>query len=230
MAEALVTLVNVNVKVQDLPILRDVTLSIASGERVAVLGANGAGKSTLLRVIHRLTLPSSGTVASPAQRAQAMIFQRPALLKRTALENVAFALGVRGFSRAEAIDRAKQVFARCRIETLADRPARLLSGGEQQKLALARAWAQSPDLLLADEPTASLASAAVHDVEALLIQYANREKTLTFATHNRGQAKRLATRVLFLHDGSVVEDRPVNDFFAAPMSQHAIDYLNVEKV
>ncbi|MGL4232533.1 MAG: energy-coupling factor ABC transporter ATP-binding protein [Casimicrobium sp.] len=230
MAETFVKLVNACVTVRDLAILRNVELSITAGERVAVLGANGAGKSTLLRLINGLVGASSGSVLSPAQSAQALIFQRPIMLKRSTLDNVAFALKARGVSRAEAIECAKQTLAHCRLEALANRPARSLSGGEQQKLALARAWALEPALLLADEPTASLAPAAVHDVEAMLKQIVGDEKTLVFATHNRGQAKRLATRVLFLHEGCVTEDRPVNDFFATPMSQPAIDYLNVEKV
>jgi tungstate transport system ATP-binding protein len=230
MAEALIKLANVYVQARDFPILRDVDVSIAAGERLAILGANGAGKSTLLRLIHGLTTASSGTVLSPVQSAQALIFQRPVMLKRSALENLVFALKVRGCSTDDAITRAKQTLARCRLDELASRPARSLSGGEQQKLALARAWALGPDLLLADEPTASLAPAAVHDVEAMLMQIVGNDKTLIFATHNRGQAKRIATRVLFLDDGRIIEDRPVNDFFATPMSQQAIDYLNVEKV
>ncbi len=210
-------------------ILRDVTLVIAPGECVAVLGANGAGKSSLLRLMNGLLATNSGSAHTPSSRDQALIFQRPVLLKRSVLDNVSFALKTRGVAADDAAEIAREKLAACGLATFADRYARTLSGGEQQKLALARAWALQPKLLLADEPTANLAPAAVHSVETILHRMHVAGATIVLATHNRGQAKRLATRVIFMADSTIVEDRPANDFFASPQSAEAIEYLAVER-
>jgi tungstate transport system ATP-binding protein len=151
------------------------------------------------------------------------------LLKRSVIENVAFALIARGVARADAERTAMEKLEATGLATFSDRYARTLSGGEQQKLALARAWAMQPKLLLADEPTANLAPASVHAVESILQRIGDAGTTLIFATHNRGQAKRLATRIVFMADGRVAEDQTANDFFAKPLSAEAIDYLNVER-
>lgn len=228
-SDALIALENVSVATKTVSILREVTLSIFAGERVALLGANGAGKSTLLRVMHGLTLPSSGEVRALPASEQAMIFQKPVLLKRSVVDNVKFPLIARGVAEEAATQTAKRAIAACGLESLSDRYARTLSGGEQQALALARAWALAPRVLLADEPTASLAPAAVHSVERTLRALGDEGTTLVFATHNRGQARRLATRVLFLHEGRIVEDQPTENFFANPSSKESMDHLNVER-
>lgn len=219
-----------NTRGATVPVLRNIDLHIRAHERVAILGANGAGKSSLLRVMHGLISPTEGEVAMPAPQAQSMIFQRPLHLKRSALANVAFALRERGASDAVATQHARDALAACGIEALAERYARSLSGGEQQILALARAWALAPRALLADEPTASLAPAAVHAVEEILIALSARTATLVFSTHNRGQAKRLSTRVVFMHLGRIVADQPTEQFFDAPESAEAAEYLAVERV
>jgi tungstate transport system ATP-binding protein len=227
---ALVELRNVSYTAGGVSILRAIDLSVQAGERVALLGANGAGKTSVLRVVNGLLLPSSGSMVAPQTRAQAMIFQKPPLLRRNVVENIAYVLRVRGLAAHEAQQRALQTIDRCGLTGLAHRYARSLSGGEQQKLALARAWVAQPTLLLADEPTASLAPAAVHDLERIVREMCDSGATLIFATHNRGQAKRLATRVLFMSEGRLVEDRTAQDFFTNPLSQEAIDYLSVERI
>ncbi len=227
---ALVELVRVRYRVGDTEILRGVSLQINPGERVALLGANGAGKTTLLRLINGLISSNEGTLASPPVALQAMLFQKPPLLRRNVLDNVAFALKSRGMAETEAEQLSMQTLSRCGLTGLSQRYARALSGGEQQKLALARAWVTRPTLLLADEATASLAPAAVHEVERLMLDMCEQGSTLIFATHNRGQAKRLATRIVFMSAGRVIEDRTADDFFANPASQEAIDYINVERV
>ncbi len=210
-------------------ILRAVNLTVHERERIAILGANGAGKSTLLRAMHGLLAASDGRAAILPPTEQAMILQRPVLLKRSAIENVAFALRARGATRESALARAREALAACGIDALADRYARSLSGGEQQQLALARARALAPRALLADEPTSSLAPAAVHAVEKILLAMSEEGATLVFSTHNRGQAKRLATRVIFMYDGRIVEDRSTEAFFSDPQSPEAIEYLSVER-
>lgn len=199
--------------------LRDVTLRIAPGEVVALVGANGSGKSTLLRLLHGLQRPTAGQRhAVPAAR-QAMLFQRPFLLRTTARNNVALALWLRSVPWRVAQLRAVTALERVGLADRAGRPARTLSGGQQQRLAMARAWALRPEALLLDEPTASLDPHAKREVEALIADFARSRTldgtpvTVVFASHNLGQVKRLATRVIYLERGRVLADLPVAEFF-----------------
>jgi tungstate transport system ATP-binding protein len=198
--------------------LSDVTLRIAPGERVALVGANGCGKSTLLRLLHGLLRQTSGQVQAAPLKQQAMLFQRPHLLRTTVQNNVALGLWLRGRPWALAKTLALSALARVGLTELAQRNARKLSGGQQQRVAMARAWALDPQILLLDEPTASLDPHAKREVEALMADFAagpapNKPLTLVWASHNLGQVKRLATRVIYLEFGRVLADLPVSDFF-----------------
>jgi tungstate transport system ATP-binding protein len=202
-----------------LPALRDVSLSIAAGESVALVGANGSGKSTLLRLLHGLQRPTTGQFQSlPASR-QAMMFQRPFMLRTSARHNVALALWLRGTPWRIARVRALAALDRVALADRADQLARTLSGGQQQRLALARAWALHPDVLLLDEPTASLDPHAKREVEQLIAEFgagralSGAPMTVVFASHNLGQVKRLASRVIYLEQGRVQADLPVQQFF-----------------
>jgi tungstate transport system ATP-binding protein len=201
--------------------LSEVTLSIAPGERVALVGANGCGKSTLLRLLHGLLRQTSGQVQAAPAVQQAMLFQRPHLLRMTVQSNVALGLWLRGRHWAEAKSAALSALARVDLTDLAQRNARQLSGGQQQRVAMARAWALDPQVLLLDEPTASLDPHAKREVEALMQEFANSSAamTLVFASHNLGQVKRLASRVIYLEHGRLLADLPVADFFNGPMLQ-----------
>ena len=195
--------------------LRDVTLKIEPGERVALIGANGCGKSTLLRLLHGLTQPSAGQmVANPAAR-QAMLFQRPQLLRLSVHTNLALGPWLAGTPWTQARAQALVALQRVGLSELAGRNARHLSGGQQQRVALARAWALQPQVLLLDEPTASLDPQAKRDVEALIHEFAHQraDMTLVFSSHNLGQVKRLASRVIYLEGGRVWADLPVQEFF-----------------
>lgn len=203
---------------QTLHALHDVSLTIVPGESVALVGSNGSGKSTLLRLLHGLLQPTCGQVQSDAEARQAMLFQRPLMLRMSARGNVALALWLRGTAWRQARERALTALARVGLAERADQSARQLSGGQQQRLALARAWALGPDVLLLDEPTASLDPHAKREVEQLVAEFAAardraRPVTLVFASHNLGQVKRLATRVIYLEQGRVEADLPVADFF-----------------
>ena len=197
--------------------LAGVNLRIQAGESVALVGANGSGKSTLLRVLHGLIQPTAGSLQCDARATQAMLFQRPFMLRTSVRNNVALGLWLRGIRWAEAKDRALAALARVELANKAMRAARTLSGGQQQRLALARAWALQPDVLLLDEPTASLDPHAKREVEQLLAEFAaaqnDRPVTVIFASHNLGQVKRLASRVVYLEQGRVLADLPVHDFF-----------------
>lgn len=200
-----------------------VSLSVAAGERVALVGANGSGKSTLLRTLHGLVPPTMGQVHQAPGLQQAMLFQRPHLLRLSALNNVALGLWLdraRGLRWVEAKALALQALQRVGLQSVSQQSGRQLSGGQQQRLALARAWARQPDVLLLDEPTASLDPHAKREVEALMAEFAagpstDRPLTLIWASHNLGQVKRLATRVIYLEQGRVLADLHVTEFFDA---------------
>ncbi len=205
--------------------LESVSLQIEIGECVALVGSNGSGKSTLLRVLHGLVLPSRGAITTRPGLRQAMLFQRPHMLRSSAQNNIALGLWLQGQAWRSSQQQALRALERVGLAGQAQRQARRLSGGQQQRLALARAWAQRPELLLLDEPTASLDPHAKREVEALMAQFAagagadDGAMTLVFASHNLGQVKRLASRVIYLEQGRVLADLPVQEFFDAARLQ-----------
>lgn len=212
-----------------------IELELASGPRSIILGPNGAGKSLLLRLCHGLIEPTIGHVAwlgpgavlaASVRRRQAMVFQRPVLLRRSAAANVDYGLALQGLARnarralvAEALDRVG-------LGHLAGRHARVLSGGEQQRLALARAWALRPEILFLDEPTASLDPAATRAVEQIIDSFHRAGTKIVMTTHDLGQAKRLADEVIFLHQGRVAEREAAASFFVNPASASARAFLD----
>jgi tungstate transport system ATP-binding protein len=216
---ALVQLKGVNLRFGAVQALEAVDLRIARGERVALIGANGSGKSTLLRVLHGLLAPTAGTLLRDSAAREAMVFQRPFVLRARAQFNVALGLWIHGLRWREARAQALAALARVGLGEVAGRNARELSAGQQQRLALARAWALRPDLLLLDEPTSSLDPHAKREVESLMQEFAQAGVTLVFASHNLGQVKRLASRVVYLERGRVLADLPVDDFFRGPLGQ-----------
>jgi tungstate transport system ATP-binding protein len=199
--------------------LRGVSLRIATGERVALIGANGSGKSTLLRVLDGLLRPTAGSLVHDARMRQAMVFQRPFALRASSLSNVALGPWLNGLGWSDAKRRAGVALERVGLGAVALRNARTLSGGQLQRLALARAWALNPDVLLLDEPTASLDPHAKREVEMLMGDFAESGMTLVFASHNLGQVKRLATRVVYMEQGRVLADLPVRAFFDGPLRE-----------
>jgi tungstate transport system ATP-binding protein len=213
---SLMQLKGVDVRFSAVKALHGVDLRVAAGERLALIGSNGSGKSTLLRVLHGLVAPSSGTVLRDSAMRQAMVFQRPHMLRASAQNNVALGLWIRGMRWKQAKEQAVAALGRVGLGSVAQRNARALSGGQQQRLALARAWALKPDVLFLDEPTSSLDPHAKREVEALMAEFADAGMTLVFASHNLGQVKRLATRVVYLEQGRVLADLPVGEFFNGP--------------
>ena len=223
---------NVSVRLGRHAALSGVSLTLHGTRRVAVLGANGAGKSVLLRTLHGLIAPTEGTVtwAHSIRRApnQAMVFQRPVMLRRSALANVRYALEARGVGGAEADARAHEALERVGLADIGSRQARVLSGGEQQRLALARAWALRPRVLFLDEPTTSLDPANAAEVERVIAEIAASETAIVFTTHVLGFARRMADDIVFLHQGRVLERTPADRFFASPQTPEADQFLKGE--
>ena len=207
-----------------LRILQPLSLDIEAGPSTVILGANGAGKSVLMRLMHGLLRPSSGSVAWRSAGRQAMVFQRPVMLRRSALANVAYALRVAGQEESQAMDALKEVG----LAHLAHRPASVLSGGEQQRLALARAWALHPEVLFLDEPTASLDPSATREIESVIRAFDAAGTKIVMATHNLGQAQRLGDEVIYLHEGRVLERAPVEAFFSRPATAEAAAFIRGE--
>ena len=226
------SVVGLGFRVGDISVLDGATFNIAQGSRNIVLGPNGAGKSVLLRLLHGLLTPTAGLVnwsnadALAVRRAQAMVFQRPVMLRRTARENIEFALHVAGVRQVRTA--ADLALERAGLMRLAERPARLCSGGEQQRIALARAWALQPEVLFLDEPTASLDPAATKTIEEAVQAMHRGGTTIVMTTHDLGQARRLADRVLFLNHGRLVEDASAGTFFAQPTSSEAAAFMRGE--
>lgn len=231
--QALLQLEGAGVSFGSHAVLREVSLSVMPGERLALLGANGSGKTTLLRLLHG-QISHSGVRATRLDEqghapTQAMVFQRPFLLRLSVWHNLMIALWLAGIPRRERALRATRALERVRLSEHRHRPARVLSGGQQQRLALARAWAVRPDILFLDEPTASLDPTAKREVEALIAEFAREGMTVIMSTHNLGQAKRLASRVIYLEAGRVVVDRPVKAFFEEPLPEPAAQFVSGEQ-
>jgi len=219
------------VRAGSLQVLHELHLELPLAERTIVVGPNGAGKSTLLQAIHGLATPVSGTVEGidasgrPIEPRYALVFQRPVMLRRSALGNVEHALRVAGVPVLERAARAARALDSVGLGFAAQRPARRLSGGEQQRLAIARAQALHPDALLLDEPTSSLDPAAGAAIERHLLEWSRSGRGFVMTTHDLAQARRLAQHVVLLHRGRVVEHGEASAFFAAPRTALAARFL-----
>lgn len=214
-------------------LINNIDLDISPGRCTVVMGANGSGKSLLLRLLHGLLLPTAGEIlwhGRPLDRAarqdQAMVFQRPVMLRRSVAANLRFALSVRGVRGSERKAREAETLALARLNTLKDRPARVLSGGEQQRLAMARAMICAPRMLLLDEPTASLDPASSLAIELLIEDARKSGTTIILVTHDAGQARRLGDDLIFLHSGSIAETGTVSRVLDIPRTEAAQAWLN----
>ena len=223
-----VDLEDVSVLVGPIALLDGITMRIAPGAPTMLIGPNGAGKTTLLRVAMGLIAPSRGRITfagrenAPPDR-RAIVFQRPAMLRRSAAANIRYALG--STPRAGRNERIAELLALVGLSGLERRPARRLSGGEQQRLALARALARDPDLLLLDEPTASLDPAATKAIEDIVRAVAARGVKVVMSTHDLGQARRMGGDVALLHRGRLIEHASASDLFTAPRTEEAKRFI-----
>jgi tungstate transport system ATP-binding protein len=225
-----VMFLEVGILAGEVTILDNVSLTLDGGPPTILIGPNGSGKTTLLRAAMGLIPTSRGRIswggreaAQPTRRA--IVFQRPAMLRRSATGNVRYALAAAGVPRAARTERVAELLALVGLDGLGHRPARRLSGGEQQRLALARALARDPAVLFLDEPTASLDPAATKAIEDIVRSVAARGVKVVMATHDLGEAKRLAGEIVLLHRGRVIESGPADAFFAAPKTDTAKQFI-----
>lgn len=227
-------LTNISFEIKGQRLIKDLDCRLEAGPCTVIIGPNGAGKSLFLRLCHGLLKPKSGTIqwlgqngVDPATR-QAMVFQRPVMLRRTAASNIDYALALKGIPKPERAAIIENVLAKTGLKRLADKPARVLSGGEQQRLALARAWAINPEVLFLDEPTASLDPAASHQVEEVIKAIHQSGTKIIMTTHDLGQARRLADEIIFLHRGRIKEQSPAITFFERPENDLAQAFVKGE--
>jgi tungstate transport system ATP-binding protein len=224
---------NVSFRVREVAIVADVALTLAPGPPTVVVGPNGAGKTTLLRLAMGLMRPTAGHITwggrpdVPATR-RAILLQRPVMLRRSASANVGYALAAAGCPRAQRAARVAELLDLVGLAGLGERPARRLSGGEQQRLALARALARDPDVLFLDEPTASLDPAATKAIEDLIRAIAARGIKTVLSTHDLGQARRLAGDMVLMHRGRIIERADAHAFFTAPRTAEAAKFIGGE--
>ncbi|MEM7547756.1 MAG: ATP-binding cassette domain-containing protein [Pseudomonadota bacterium] len=216
----------------DKVLIGPLTLAVASAGLTVILGANGAGKSQFLRLVHGLTIPARGTIRWGAQTVgaaraeQSFVFQAAPVMRRSVWANVEFPLIAAGWPRAMRQARTAEALERARLADRAAQPAASLSGGERQRMALARAWTTSPRVLLLDEPCANLDPASTAEFERFLTQIRDEGVKLFLATHDLGQARRLAEDVLFFDRGLLAEQSPAVTFFGGPRTNAARRYLS----
>ncbi|HSO65278.1 MAG TPA: amino acid ABC transporter ATP-binding protein [Ornithinibacter sp.] len=240
MSEPLVVLENVNKHFGDLHVLKDIDLTVGTGEVVVVIGPSGSGKSTLCRAINRLETIESGTITIDGkllpeegkQLAQlradvGMVFQSFNLFAhKTILDNVTLGpIKVRKMSKADAEKRAMDLLERVGIEHQAEKYPAQLSGGQQQRVAIARSLAMDPKVMLFDEPTSALDPEMINEVLDVMIELARSGMTMVVVTHEMGFARRAANRVVFMADGQIVEEAVPEQFFTNPQSDRAKDFL-----
>ena len=216
-------------------ILSRLSLTIAPGAPTLIVGPNGAGKTSLLRLCMGLVAPSTGRIswggrAVSALARRAILFQRPVMLRRTAAANVAYALAQAGTPRQLRAQRVAALLDRVGLSDLAERSARRLSGGELQRLALARALARGPEILLLDEPTANLDPAATRSVEEIVLMAAQSGIKIVMASHDLGQVRRLAGEVVFLVRGALCEQGEAADFLDHPATAEAAAFVRGDLV
>ena len=226
---------NVTFSVGPLTILDGIDLNLTAGAPTVLVGPNGAGKTTLLRAAMGLVSPTRGRITwggridvAPLRRA--IVFQRPVMLRRSASGNIRYALRAAGLPRAEWKRRTDEVLGLVGLDHVANRPARRLSGGEQQRLALARALVRDPAVLFLDEPTASLDPAATKAVEDVIRAVSERGIKVVMSTHDIGEARRLAGEIVMLHRGRVVETTAASSFFSEPQTAEARKFVAGELI
>ena len=214
--------------------IKEIDFTLNASSNTIILGPNGAGKSLFLRLCHGLVAPTDGfinwlgPINQRPENYQAMVFQKPVMLKRSVIENLHFGLKCRGVPKVKREPIIDEIIKKTGLSRLSKIPARSLSTGEQQRLAIGRAWSLKPEVLFLDEPTANLDPAATHVVEEIINSIKKTGTTIVMSTHDLGQARRLADNILFLYRGRVLENTSVEEFFTAPKNDLAQAFIKGE--
>jgi len=215
-------------------LVEKLSFELTAGSLTVILGPNGAGKSITLRLCHGLLQPTAGKIEwrdssmARVRRRQAMVFQHPIMLRRSAAANISYVLSLNKVPRNQRPAIVSAALEKVNLSALADQPARVLSAGEQQRLALARAWALQPQVLFLDEPTSNLDPAATRAIEQAITAFQQIGTKIIMTTQDLAQARRLADEILFLHQGKLLEHTPADTFFKSPQSAAAEAFLNGE--
>ncbi len=214
-------------------ILGPVSLDLGETGITIVLGPNGGGKTTLLRTLHGLERMRRGSLKwscsrEEALKRQAFVFQQPVIMRRSVVESIAYPLLLDRVPKRDALARAAEIAGNVGLAKHLELPAQVLSGGEKQKMALARALIRRPDLLFLDEPCASLDGESTHEIEEILLRTKADGTRIVMSTHNVGQTRRLADEILFVYRGKVLEEGPAPAFLAGPKTQEATAHINGE--
>ncbi len=212
-------------------IIDHINLSIVDNDITVILGPNGAGKSVLLRLLHGLLTPTQGkvewsgnVVSEELRKRQALVFQRPVMMRRSVADNIRFVLSLRNFPDSD--ERLEKALELAGLVKQARQPAPKLSGGEQQRLAIARALVLDPEVLILDEPSSNLDPGATMAIEQLIKAAREDGKKVILVTHDLGQAKRVGDEIIFLHHGRIIEQGPCDAFFTDPQTNEARAYLS----
>ncbi len=230
MSDLPLSLVDVTILAGEVAILNEVSVTFTGGAPTVLIGPNGAGKTTLLRAAMGLVPATRGRIAwggrddAPPDK-RAIMFQRPVMLRRSVADNILYALRAANAPGETLQDRTQDLLTLVGLQHLARRPARRLSGGEQQRLALARALARAPTVLFLDEPTASLDPYATKTIEDLVRAIAKLGVKVVMSTHDLGQARRIGGDIVLMHRGRVVEHTPGAQFFDEPRTQEARKFM-----
>lgn len=224
------TLERASVRKRGQTILRDIDLTLQSEGFTIVMGPNGSGKTTLLRLMHGLDRTRTGSIEwavdnIEARSQQAFVFQTPVMMRRSVIDNLAYPLKLRKTPRRQAREMAERWAESVDLGNRTSLDAHLLSGGERQKLAIARALITDPQVLFLDEPTANLDGGSMREVETIIRSANERGTRIVMTTHDIGQARRLASDVIFMNKGRICEHQPASIFFAEPKSEAAQAYL-----
>ena len=218
-------------KSKDSILIDKINLEITSNHSTIILGHNGSGKSLLLKLLHGVIVPSNGTITwnnmapSPQQYWRTFLLQRPTFFHQTVLFNIEFVLKVANTPKQEYQSRCEQALEICGLTSLANRNTNSLSGGELQKLSLARAWVLEPSVVLLDEPTVALDPPSVIAFENVIRQFEASNTKVVMTTHDIAQAKRLANEIVFIDKGKILEQSPAKQFFSSPQSKQADNFL-----
>jgi len=205
-------------------LLKEVSFNVQKNSILSIVGPNGAGKTSLLKVLHGIYELNSGSISWGAysineiKKMQAMIFQNPLLLKRSVKENIEYVLKIRNYAKSEILNKTNEVLDLCNITELQNQQAHRLSGGEKQKLSIARAWVLNPNILFLDEPTLNLDPPSVYEIEDLIINMHEKDTFVMFASHDLRQVRKLSQEVVFLYDGKLIEKTESKKFFESSAS------------